>query len=92
MPLRFKERIDAPTIPSDPRQAARAAIEIAAKVHAAGSVAAAIDAAVQAIYAVVPDDPPSELKRLRLIYKDFYTDDELRGLVRTALSEYGFRE
>ena len=92
MPLHFRERIDPPAIPSDPRQAARAAVEIAAKVDAAGGVTAAIEAGVQAIYAVAPDDPPSELKRLRLIYKDFYTDDELRRLVRTALSEYGFRE
>lgn len=91
MALEFKIRLEVPTIPSDARRAARAAMTVAHKVAEAGGFEPAVDAAVEAIYAVRPSDEPSELKRLRLIYQNFYTREEIHDLVRRNLSELGIK-
>ena len=80
---------DVPPIPVDPTLAARQAVHIGGLIAAAGGVPQAVTKAVDAIYAVAPDDEPSELVRLRLLYQRAYTRPELEKLVRNTFVDLG---
>ena len=87
--VEFDTHLAIPPLPSDSRRAARTALRLSGKVAAEGGFDAAIEAAVDAIYAAGPGDPPTELHRLRMIYRDFHTRDELRDLARASLRQFG---
>lgn len=84
--------IDLQPIPVDARRAARQALLLQEKIAAAGGREPAVAAAVDAIYAARPNDPPGELKRLRLLYRSFYSRAELEGLVRNTFASLGLDE
>jgi hypothetical protein len=77
MALTFAEDLDIPPVPTDDRRAARQALALSRSVARAGSLAAAKAAAVQVILDASPADPPSELRRLRLLSQKAYTVPEL---------------
>ena len=81
--------MEAPHRNVDASTAARQALHLQAKVDEAGSLAAAVEAAVAAIYATGPDDPPGELKRLRLLYQRAYGRAELEALVTNTFRRLG---
>lgn len=89
--MEFPETIDILPLPATPARAARQALLIQGKVDQAGSIPAAVRAAVDAIYAVTPEDESSEIKRLRLLYQRAYSRAELEGLVRATLTGLGVR-
>jgi hypothetical protein len=87
MALSFGEVIDIPPVPVDARRAARQALALSRSIASTGSLAAAKAAAVQVILDASPNDPPSELRRLRLLYQDAYTVPELERLVDRTFTE-----
>jgi len=80
---------DVPPIPVDPTLAARQAVHIQGLIDAAGGVPQATTRAVDAIYAASPDGEPSELLRLRLLYRRAYTREELERLVSNTFADLG---
>ena len=80
---------DVPPIPADPTLAARQAVHVKGLIDAAGGVPQAVTKAVDAIYAATPGDEPSELTRLRLLYRRAYTRPELERLVRNSFVDLG---
>ena len=58
-------------------------------VAALGGVEPATQAAVDAILHASLDDPPSEARRLRLLYQRVYTRQELEGLVTHTFAARG---
>lgn len=89
MPFAFRTAVDLPPIPVGELAAARAARLVQRRVDAAGSLAAGVDAAVDAIYAATPADPPQELRRLRLLYQHAYSRAELARLVTNTFDALG---
>lgn len=87
----FPDTIALAPIPVSPRRAAAQALLLQRKITAVGSIEAAIEAAVEAIYAATPDDPPSEVGRLRLLYQHAYSREELEGLVARTFESLGLR-
>ncbi len=47
------------------------------------------DKALDAILAVSPDDEASERQRLRLLYRQVYSADELGGLIERTFRKFG---
>lgn len=92
MALDFDEVLDLAPIPMGSRHAARAAVALRGKIDDAGGIEPARAAAVQAILAATAADPPSELRRLRLLYQHAYTVAELEGLVQHTFRELGLAE
>lgn len=76
-------------MPTSPERAARQALLLRETIARAGGVEAARGAAVEAILAARPDDPPSELKRLRLLYQRAYSRQELEILVTHTFAALG---
>jgi len=89
MPYSFPEVIEIPPIPMSPGIAARQAVNIAAKIAAAGGLDAARAQAVAAILAATAADEPAELLRLRLLYQRAYSEAELNHLVEQTFSQLG---
>ena len=89
MAFAFRTAVDLPALPVGERAAARAARLVQQRVDAAGSRAAGITAAVDAILAAGPADPPAELLRLRLLYQGAYTRAELERLVENTFDALG---
>lgn len=87
--VEFENTIDLMPFPVHPRRAARQALRLREHIERAGGVEAAIEAAVAVILAASPDDPPSELERLRLLYQHAYSHEELRGLVSNTFAALG---
>lgn len=56
---------------------------------ALGGADAATQAALEAILTASPEDPSSELKRLRLLYQHVYTRQELEGLITNTFAALG---
>jgi hypothetical protein len=83
---------DIPPMPVDPRIAARQAVHIQKLIDEAGGVSQGVDGAVDAILGATPDDEPSELTRLRLLYQRAYTRAELERLVVNTFVELGLAE
>ena len=83
---------DIPPIPVDSRIAARQAVHMRKLIDDAGGVTQGVDEAVDAIFAATPDDEPSELTRLRLLYQHAYTRAELERLTMNTFVELGLAE
>ncbi|HHI93810.1 MAG TPA: hypothetical protein ENK04_09935 [Gammaproteobacteria bacterium] len=92
MPLVFKETLTLQPIPMSRQLAARQASLIQRRLAASGSLARIKAEALGAINKASPDDPPSEIKRLRLLYQSVYTQQELTMFVDSSLAELGFSE
>ena len=83
---------DIPPIPVDARIAARQAVHMQELIDDAGGLSEAVDEAVDAIFAVSADDEPSELTRLRLLYRHAYSRAELERLTMNTFVELGLAE
>jgi hypothetical protein len=83
---------DIPPMPVDPRIAARQAVHIGQLIEAAGGVDDGVAEAVDAILDASPDDEPSELTHLRLLYQHAYTRAELERLTMNTFVELGLAE
>ena len=81
MSISFKEEFSIPLIPSTPSQTAFQALFVKERVDHHNTIEEAKLAAVQAILNTTANDPPSELKRLRLLYQKVYTKSEMMSLV-----------
>jgi hypothetical protein len=92
MAIAFDTVLDVPPIPVDATAAARQAVVVAQRIADAGGVASATAAAVQVILDAVPVEPPTELNRLRLLYRQAYTREELEGLVMNTFVDLGLAE
>ena len=92
MPLAFKETLTLQPIPVSRQLAARQASLIQRRLAATGSLARIKAEALGAINKASPDDPSSEIKRLRLLYQSVYTQQELTMVVDSSLAELGFSE
>lgn len=90
--LAFDEVIAIPPIPVDAPRAARQALELKRRIDEAGGVAAARAAAVRVILDASEGDPPSELRRLRLLYQRAYTVPELERLVDATFTALGLAD
>lgn len=87
--MEFSDSIDLLRIPVGSRRAARQALLLQRKIVEAGGIEPAKRAAVEAIFAAKPDDPPSEVKRLRLLYQYAYSREELEHLVTHTFAALG---
>jgi hypothetical protein len=81
--------LDVPPIPVDATAAARQAVVIERLIADAGGIPAATTAAVDVIVTASPTDPPTELNRLRLLYRYAYTRQELERLVVNNFVDLG---
>jgi DNA-binding transcriptional regulator YbjK len=90
--MTFTNSIDIPPIPVGPEATARQAVLLSEKVATAGSRQHATTEAVTAIMNAGPGDPPSELKRLRLLYQHAYTEEELEQLVENTFQALGIAD
>jgi hypothetical protein len=87
--VEFSDSIDLLPIPVSPGRAARQALLLHRTILDAGGIEPATHAAVEAILAATPADPPSEVKRLRLLYQRAYSHDELEGLATNTFAALG---
>lgn len=87
--VEFSDSLDLLPIPVSCRRAARQALLLQRKIASAGGIEPAKRAAVEAILGATPSDPPSEVKRLRLLYQHVYTCDELETLVTHTFAALG---
>jgi len=92
MPLEFKETLTLQPIPMSRQLAARQAALIQRRFAVVDGLARIKAEALKAINKTSPDDPPSEIKRLRLLYQSVYTQEELTMFVASGLAELGFRD
>jgi hypothetical protein len=83
---------DIPPVPVDPRIAARQALHMRKLIDDAGGITQGVDKAVDAILAATPDDEPTELTRLRLLYQHAYTRAELERLTLNTFIELGLAQ
>lgn len=90
MALEFAEHLDLEPIPTAPGRAARQALILERRRVATGGIDQVHAEALAAIDATSADDEASELKRLRLLYREAYTRDELAGLVTAGFARLGF--
>lgn len=90
MALKFTRVIDLVPIPVEASNAARQAVAASQRATQLGGLAAVKAAMVDHIYAATPQDPPSEQKRLKLLYQAVYTREELARLVGNTLAQLGF--
>jgi hypothetical protein len=91
MPLEFDEFLTLKPIPTSPRRSARQAALIQRRLAMAGGDFDLIRSqALAAINRTSPEDEPAEEKRLRLLYKEAYTQEELAKFVESSLVELGF--
>ncbi len=92
MPLEFKETLTLQPIPMSRQLAVRQAALIQRRFSVVDGLAQIKAEALKAINKTSPDDSPSEIKRLRLLYQSVYTQEELTMFVASSLAELGFRE
>lgn len=92
MALAFENKFEIPRIPSAPAKTARQALNIMKKSQEIGDLAQAKTAALEAILNVKASDEPSELQRLRLLYKAVYTKEELKSFVNQFYRFYGIQQ
>jgi hypothetical protein len=92
MAIAYRTLLDIPPIPVDGTSAARQAVVVAQRIADAGGVGPARTAGARAILDTVPADPPTELNRLRLLYRQAYTREELEGLVMSTFVDLGLAE
>ncbi|MEX2498308.1 MAG: hypothetical protein WD397_05470 [Wenzhouxiangellaceae bacterium] len=83
--------IELQPLPTSAAIAARQASSLGARANALG-LEGAKDEALDAMLAVSPTDPPSERKRLRLLYRQVYSSVELRDLIARSFSKLGLEE
>ena len=91
MPLEFDESLTLMPIAASARVSARQAAIIQTRL-AASNLGQIRAEALAAINTTTQADAPSEVKRLRLLYKAAYTQDELTRFVAASLSELGFTD
>ncbi|MCX4240482.1 hypothetical protein [Paraliomyxa miuraensis] len=87
--MESSDTIELLPIPVSPRRAASQALTFRAWIATFGGVEAATQAAVNAILGASLDDPPSEVRRLWLLYQRVYTRQELEGLVTGTFAARG---
>jgi hypothetical protein len=75
-------------LPASSAVSVRQAASLTARVNDVG-LEIAKDEALDAILAVSPDDEASERQRLRLLYRQVYSADELRGLIERTFRKFG---
>ncbi len=92
MDLDFEEFIEIPRIPSGTAKTARQALNIQKKAEEIGDLELAKQAALEAIINVDAGTEPSELKRLRLLYREVYTTEELKALVAQTFQILGVNQ
>ena len=92
MALTFENFIEIPRIPSAPAKTARQALNIFRRSQQIGGLQQAKTAALEAILNVSTTENPSELGRLRLLYKEVYTIEELRSFIDRSFDFYGIQQ
>lgn len=85
----FEELLDIPPLPVWHAFRGAQAVWWAAQIEAAGGIEAPRTAAVDRILAASGMDEPSEVRRLRLLYRQAYTREELTGLVSNTVVALG---
>jgi len=90
MTIQFDERLTLLPIPASSKMTARQAGLIQRRLNAVGDIDQIRAEALDAIYNTSQDDEPSEVRRLRLLYRDAYSRDELVQFVALSLLELGF--
>ena len=89
MAIVFDEIFDVPPIPASRENTLRQVAFFQQQAQENGGIDAVKTGAIATIYNTSADDEPSELKRLRLLYKDVYTRAELEKLVDTTFANLG---
>lgn len=89
--LEFDELLIIRPIPASAALQARQASLIQRRLTAAGSLDQVRAEALAAINITKQTDEPSEIKRLRLLYQQVYTQNELSAFVQNSLAELGFK-
>lgn len=90
MALAFQEVLRLRPVPGGAGRAARQALAVRHRLTALGGDYSLLRAeAIHAITNASPEDEPSELRRLRLLYQHAYTEAELGALVDAALRALG---
>ena len=75
-------------LPASSAVSVRQAASMTARVNDVG-LEIAKDEALDTMLAVSPDDEASERQRLRLLYRQVYSADELRGLIERTFRKFG---
>lgn len=92
MPLTFSEDLNLAPMPASPRAVAAQAVSWTEAAATLGGLPAAMDAAVNRIYAVADTAPPTEVRRLWLLYQRAYTRAEVTGLVANTVAGLGIAQ
>jgi hypothetical protein len=89
--LTFSSKILLPPIPTRAAKAARQAAHLQSRIDAVG-IAQVKAEALAAINDVDAASQPSEIKRLRMLYKDVYAQSELKDFIAYSLAVLGFKD
>lgn len=90
MTLKFNKTLLLPAIPASRSMTAKQTLIIQRRIKASGFNKVA-EEALAAINSTLPTDAPSEAKRLRLLYKAVYSQQELSLFVTNSLADLGFK-
>lgn len=92
MSIEFQHTISLLPIPTDSRRAARQARVFEQRLVAVGDLDALKAEALDAIIQTSNSDDPGELKRMRLLFKDVYTEAELQEYISASFVAFGFTD
>ncbi|MEM6448144.1 MAG: hypothetical protein AAGE59_27160 [Cyanobacteria bacterium P01_F01_bin.86] len=92
MAIEFDEILELAPIPKSRQRAVSQTLIIQRRLTTVGGITQVKAEALAAINNTALTDPPSEAKRLRILYKDIYTQHELTDFVSAGLSELGFHD
>lgn len=92
MALSFENQIEIPRIPSTPAKTARQALNVLKRSQEIGDLQQAKNKALEAILNVSTTEGPSEIRRLRLLYKEVYTKEELKSFIDRTFDFYGIHQ
>ena len=92
MSIQFDEALLLKPIPVSRQLMALQAALIQRRLSSVGSLDQIRAEALDAVYNTSHNDEPSEIKRLRLQYKEAYTRDELMLFIVSTLAEQGFSD
>ena len=89
MAIEFDEIFNVPPIPATKENTVRQVAFFLQRAEESGGIDAVKAGAIDTIYNTRPDDEPSELKRLRLLYQDVYSRAELEKMIDITFADLG---
>jgi len=92
VPLNFKSKAVIQPIPADSLRAARQARVFEKRLQALGSLDALKAQALDVINQASEEDEPAEITRMRLLFRQVYTQAELGEYVAASFATLGFTE